>query len=100
MNDIAKNSVNILNILRGPKIVGVALFDLSSTALGAYILSNFLTYLGVFKTSTTLILFILLVILAIGTHYVLGIPTMLNYYLGINTLGEVMVEREKRGETL
>lgn len=100
MNEDTKNSLSIINRLRSPKIVGVALFDLSSTALGAYILSNVLKYLGVFETGTTLILFILLIILAIGTHYVLGIPTMLNHYLGINTLEEVMEEREKRGESL
>jgi hypothetical protein len=80
--------MTVINSLRGPKLNGISVFDVVATAFGAFILSNVLKI-------HTIIIFILLIILAIGIHYALGVPTMLNYFLGINTLEEVMDRRKQ-----
>ena len=77
--------------LRGHKLNGIAAFDLVATAIVAFILSG-KGYMHV------LVIFILLIILAIGVHYAMGIPTMMNHYLNINTLEEVIEGRKTRGE--
>ena len=87
--------------LRSPKLNGIAAFDLVATAIGAFILSGTIRLLDRFKGyKHVLVIFILLIILAIGIHYVMEIPTMMNHYLGINTLEEVTESRKSRGENI
>jgi hypothetical protein len=86
-----------LNWLRGPKLNGISAFDMIATVIGAFILSNTVHFLNQFGTYTlTLIIFIMLILFAIGLHYVMGVPTMLNHYIGINTIDEVMDGRKQR----
>lgn len=86
----------LINKLRGPKIKGVAIFDVVATFMGAFLLSRIKIFKDFNIFIITIILFIILILIAIATHYALGIPTMLNYYLGINTLNEVLESRKKR----
>jgi hypothetical protein len=98
-NEDVLSSSSTINWLRGPKLNGIAAFDLVATAAGAFILSGTIKLLDGFKGYThVLVIFILLIILAIGVHYAMEIPTMMNHYLGINTLEEVTESRNSRGE--
>lgn len=81
----------MINELRSTKIKGIAVFDVVATAAISYALSNGKDAIGIF---------ILLIILAIVVHSILGIPTMLNHYIGINTLKEVIDGRMLRGEII
>lgn len=98
-NEDTLSSSSTIKWLRGPKLNGIAAFDLVSTAIGAFILSGTIRMLDRFKGYThVLVIFILLIILAIGIHYFMEIPTMMNHYLGINTLEEVTEGRKSRDE--
>jgi hypothetical protein len=98
-NEDNVSSSSTIKWLRGPKLNGIAAFDLISTAMGAFVLSGTIKLLDRFKGYThVLVIFILLIILAIGVHYIMEIPTMLNHYLGINTQEEVTEGRNSRGE--
>jgi hypothetical protein len=89
---------SIISKLRGAKIYGIASFDLIGTGIGAYMLYG----LGYGFRDVSLInvglLFIILIIIAVYIHWILKIPTMLNYYLGFNSLEEVLNGRKERGE--
>jgi hypothetical protein len=98
-NEENMSSSSTINWLRGPKLNGIAAFDLVATAMGAFILSGAIKLLDRFNGYThVLVIFILLIILAIGVHYAMEIPTMMNHYLNINTLEEVTEGRNSRGE--
>jgi hypothetical protein len=98
-NEDTLSSSSTVNWLRGPKLNGIAAFDLVATAVGAFMLSGTIKLLDRFKGYThVLVIFILLIMLAIGVHYAMEIPTMMNHYLGINTLEEVTDSRNSRGE--
>ena len=88
-----------IGYLRGFRLNGIAAFDLIATGIAAYVLALGVKWLNQYSVrSVTLILFILLIITAIALHVVTGTPTMLNHFLGINTLEEVHAARKKRGE--
>ena len=75
----------ILQQLRSYRIYGIALFDLFTAVIGifmfTYIVSSTLTY------SQRLLWSVVFVIpVGVATHFILGIPTTLNYYLGISRL--------------
>jgi hypothetical protein len=55
----------------------IALFDVAGTALVGFGISLLL------RTSF-LVVFLVLLVIGIGTHYIFEIPTALNYYLGLN----------------
>ena len=94
-------SSSVINFLRGPKLNGIAAFDLFATAVAAFLISGIIKILERFKGYThVFVIFILLIIIAIGVHYFLEIPTMLNHYIGINTLEEVETGRKSRGEVI
>ena len=89
----------LIQTLRGPKLNGIAAFDLFATLIFSFILSGLFKYLDRFEGYThVFVIFILLLIIAIGIHYFMEIPTMLNHYLGLNTLEEVQTARKERGE--
>ena len=83
--------MSILNTLRGPKIYGIAAFDVISTVIAATILSKTLD-VNIFITH------IALFVIAILVHMFLGIPTMGNYYLGLNSFDSVIEAREGKKE--
>ena len=81
--------------LRSQKLNGIAAFDLIATAIGAFVLSKIVILLNKFEGFTLVfIIFILMMISAIGVHYIMEVPTMLNHYIGINTLSEVLEHRK------
>ena len=86
-----KKTDSPIKILRGPKIGGIAAFDLLATVATAGIIAR----MAGGGVQMTIIAFSVLMIIAIGIHWYIGIPTMLNYYLNINTLEEVMEARQQ-----
>jgi succinate dehydrogenase hydrophobic anchor subunit len=93
-----------LDILRTFTIFGMTLFDLTMTFLVAILFSCMIVY-SYFITKTitndmpqkfifnTITFFLLLLNVGVFVHAYLGIPTMLNYYLGINTYQSVIDNR-------
>lgn len=72
---------SFINRLRNPKIFGMAIFDWIATFVTAMIIAV------IFKRpKLTLPVFMGLTVLAIVVHIVFKVPTMLNYYLGLNSL--------------
>ena len=69
--------MSIISTLRKPKIFGIAIFDLGGTLLAAYGLS---LYFG----GDPLIWMVGAIFLGIGVHYMVGVNTMLNYYIGLS----------------
>jgi len=69
--------MSIVHTLRSPKVFGIALFDLGGTAAIAGAFSV------IFDKSFGLT-FAALMGVAIIVHYVLGVPTQLNFYLHLN----------------
>ena len=73
----------LITNLRKPRIAKIALFDVITAILGVFIFLKLF-----FRNQNNLKLFFVSVLLAflfgIVVHYVLGIPTMLNYYLGLS----------------
>lgn len=79
--------MQLIQTLRKPKIFGMAIFDWVMTLLGSYLLT-YLIYNYYHKyhfTTLYVIVTIKLVILGIFLHWLLGVKTMLGYYLGINS---------------
>ena len=74
-----KNNVvmpGMLSSIRTYRIFGMAIFDWIATMLGALLISR---VIGTCFAGT----FIVLIIVAIIVHAAIGIPTMLNVYLGL-----------------
>ena len=84
--------MSIVTELRKYKLFDIAMFDVIATFIGAFILWKYSN-----KTSINelLIIFILFLILGVIVHKVFKIPTMGNYYLGLNTKEEVLKAREE-----
>lgn len=76
----------MINTLRKPKIFGMAIFDIVATYYAAYLVAK--KYNMCPKKT-----FLAFVALGVIVHKQMNIPTMLNYYLGINTLDEVLKSR-------
>jgi hypothetical protein len=93
---------SFIDVLRGPKIFNIALFDLTGTIIIAIILTLVVLKVKNYDFSSNIayvILYCFLVsftALIIGSvvHYIFGIPTMLNYYLGLNSYNDVMSARK------
>ena len=63
--------------LRGPKVLGMAAFDLLGTLAVAAAVST--------RTKKPVLhSFAALMVIAIGVHYLFGINTQLNSYIGLN----------------
>lgn len=94
--DNPKEEKSLLDRLRGPKLNGMAAFDFAATAAAALFISKIIKLIGGLGFPVLfVIVFIILIIIGIAIHYFMGIPTMLNHYLGLNTLQEVMESRNK-----
>ena len=99
LNTAAITDPSTIQWLRGFRLNGIAAFDLIVTGISAYVMALGVKYISQFSTTiVTSILFILLMISAVLIHVISDVPTMLNHYIGINTLEEVIDGREKRGE--
>ena len=72
--------------LREPKILGMAIFDWIMTFIGIYLITIIVKYyyknMNFYKLY--LHLGIVTIIIGIILHKILGIDTMLGYYLGLN----------------
>ena len=77
--------MSLLKTLREPKLLNMSIFDFVATFVIAIILNKF-----VLPKQNVFLIFILLVILGIIIHMQFNIPTMMNYYLGINSYEDVM----------
>ena len=68
--------------LRKPKILEMSIFDWVTELVGGYLLA---IYFFEFKDTYSIIIFeVIFIIFGIMVHKLLGIDTMLGYYLGIN----------------
>lgn len=103
--------MSLITTLRKFKILNIAMFDMTAVFILA-VLIGYMIYkhsnsnknidITLKQTNTLkqllsliLIVFFLMICIGILTHYILGIPTMLNYYLGLNTKESVMVKRKE-----
>jgi len=85
------NHSSIINQLRGPKLYNMSVFDwvatfIAAVLLGYWRLDNF-TLVNIMK------IFIILICTAVIVHYVCDVPTMFNYYLGLNSYADVIATR-------
>lgn len=76
--------MSIIEFLRSFRIYNIALFDLFISLVGLYIFGK-TVFPG--KPPRVYLLWSVIFVLPIGimVHYLFGIPTMLNFYLGIST---------------
>lgn len=78
--------MSLIQHLRQPKIVDIAVFDVAATAAAAHLVKDYFE-------QPFLVTFILLLIFGVIVHVMLDIPTMGNYYLGLNTQEAVLKNR-------
>ena len=87
----------IIDKIRKPKIIGMSIFDWVATFIFSVIIALLVNYFAKLDESvyiTIIKTFIIMMFVAILAHYAFGIPTMLNYYLGLNTLNAVLKLRK------
>jgi uncharacterized membrane protein YcaP (DUF421 family) len=75
-------SCGIIDKLRKPKIVNMSIFDWVTSLLGAWIIGRFIFNLTGAVVWITFILF--WIALGVFIHWLVGVPTMFGYYLGIS----------------
>ena len=75
--------MSIITQLRSVRIYNIALFDLVASVIGLYLVIKYLkpNEPETFYWSWSIVL---VLPIAVFTHYVLDVPTMLNYYLGLS----------------
>ena len=78
--------MSFLATLRSVHIADMAVFDWVATGLAAYAVGRF------FDVSIVVV-FLLLILSAIGLHYGLGVPTRFNAYLGLAKKDDVIQAR-------
>jgi hypothetical protein len=79
---------DIINKLRTPKVIGIAIFDTILTIAVALLYSYV-------KNVSIMGSIIYMFSIGIIIHHTFNIPTMLNYYLGLNTKEDVLEKRKK-----
>jgi hypothetical protein len=67
-----------IETLRGPKILDMSIFDWLISLLGAYLLGRWL------KVKMWPLFLLCWILFGIAVHWIMGVPTMLGYYLGLN----------------
>lgn len=88
---------NFIDYLRKPKLANISVFDVIATFAVAILIGYLVNNKYPFKVHlwiNIIIIFLLLIILGIIVHKIFGIPTMLNYYLGLNTIESVLSTRK------
>jgi len=73
--------MTLIDTLRGPKILDMSIFDWVTSIAGAILLGKWLGIKGLEKWIGFILAWI---IFGIVVHYVVGVNTMLGYYLGLN----------------
>lgn len=71
-----------LDRVRKPKVFDMSIFDWATSLLGAWLIGRFL--LGL-RGALVWVLFLLFwVALGVAVHWIMGVPTMLGYYMGVS----------------
>jgi len=115
--EAAQYHCNMLDILRGPKFLNMAIFDWVATFIISLIIAGIIDGVRVayfsyklrnvssvvyhekmsqrprFGMKLILKTFGCLTVLVVGIHCYFGIPTMFNYYLGFNSYEAVIATR-------
>ncbi len=81
--------MGLITNLRQPKLFNIAIFDVVATALVAFASQKYY-----FTDKTFPVIFLCLLVIGIAVHVMMGTPTMLNAYIGLNTKQEVLDARE------
>ena len=78
--------MDIITILRTPKIFDMALFDWFSVFLGIYYINEYLVKKYSIKNRNQLDFFVLTIMILLGifTHNIFNIKTKFNYYMGLS----------------
>lgn len=72
----------MIDKLRNPKILDMSIFDWVASLFGAWLIGYFL--IGLRNAGMWVLFFLLWVALGVLIHWMLDVPTMLGYYLGIS----------------
>lgn len=72
----------IVDVLRGPKVADMPIFDWAGSLLAAFLIGKYV--LGIRNILTWIAWILVWTAFGIIVHYILGVRTMLGYYLGIN----------------
>ena len=79
---IKMGTCSMVDRLRGPKILGMSIFDWVASLLGGLLLGYYA--LG-FKTVLSMAVWIVVwIALGVIAHIIAGVDTMFGYYLGLN----------------
>lgn len=73
---------DMIDRLRSPKILDMSIFDWVTSLFGAWLIGYFI--IGIRSLGAWVLFFVLWVALGVLIHWMLGVPTMLGYYLGIS----------------
>lgn len=76
------NDCSLLDRLREPKIFDMSMFDWFSSLFGAYLIGKY--FLNLTSIFSYCIWMVVWTFFGVYIHYLLGINTMLGYYLGVN----------------
>lgn len=87
------NNCTTIDKLRQPKLFNMAIFDWIATIFFIYIIAYYTSSSNNFWTYFATLCFIG-ILCAIFVHWYFNIPTMFNYYLGINTKESVIKNRK------
>ena len=87
------SELSFIDTLRGPKILNMSIFDWTATFFVAVLINYFVYNKDNFSLVNTMKVFIVLIIIAVLSHYFFKVPTMFNYYLGLNSLQAVLDNR-------
>lgn len=72
----------LIDYLRSPKILDMALFDWLASLLFAFIIGRYMIHI---RTVIQWIVWIILwIAFGVVVHIAVGVPTMFGYYLGLN----------------
>lgn len=77
------NKCTIIDIVRKPKVFGMAAFDWTASLLAAFMVGKLIRINTVSQWTVFLLFWVMF---GVAVHYVLGVPTMLGYYLGLNPM--------------
>ena len=77
-----EDQCGVLDIVRKPKIFDMSIFDWVTSLLGAWIVGRFLLHIS--GVAMWIFFILLWVMFGVLVHWVLGVDTMLGYYLGIS----------------
>ena len=73
---------SIIENLRKPKIFDMSIFDWVTSLIGAWIIGRFIFNLTGIIVWFAFILF--WIVFGVFIHWIIGVPTMFGYYLGIS----------------